>query len=158
MLLNMAGAAGWRGRARPSDGSIRDSPWETDLYAVYKLPKAKASRKKCFCTHAELELLVSGAKGGRCCNRRDAPTSSGYANFFRHNVFYNKPTRITCRDEILTNFLTFPLAKISKSCHLRTSSQKGRPLLRIKIKVAFRQCRPLDGLGCMWASLSNVSY
>lgn len=36
--------------------------------------------------------------------------------------------------------------------------RKGCPLLRAETNIAFKQCRPLDGLGCMWASFRNVSY
>ena len=36
--------------------------------------------------------------------------------------------------------------------------RKDASLLRIKTLIAPTQCRPLDGLDCMWASFRNVSY
>jgi len=41
----------------------------------------------------------------------------------------------------------------------KISFKKGRPLQRTETHIAPTQCRPpLDGLGCTWASLSNLSY
>lgn len=51
---------------------------------------------------------------------------------------------------LLCNFQSYGIFK-----HL---FKRGRPLLRTKTHIAPKQCRPLDGLGCMWASFRNVSY
>jgi hypothetical protein len=61
-------------------------------------------------------------------------------------------------DNNLCKFLVNPLHSFQNHGILVHLFRKGRPLLRITEHLALRQCRPLDGLGCMWASFRNVSY
>src|SRR5215510_3094543 len=108
MLWELVGA-GWRDKARPWDGSIRHSPWGTVLYAVYKLPKARASRKKARAP-ADKGILIP-------------PTSA------------KTRARIAPHDKILTNFLIFLLREFQshgifehlhrKDAHCCESRQKS---------------------------------